>query len=480
MSLGARSVPFHKDPLAIGTFAAMEKGIFVSIAAGNSGPSESSLKNDAPWVLTVGASTMDRSIRSTVQLGSDDYFHGESLYLPSDSHVFYPLVYAGASGKPFAEFCDNGTMDGFDVKGKIVLCESGGNGSAIMKGAVVQSAGGAGMILMNEFEMGHNTFPEPHVLPASQVDYAAGSAMKSYINSTANPVARISFEGTILGTTPAPSIVFFSSRGPSLQVPGILKPDITGPGVNVLAAWPPYPVALPSPPFLPGPTFNFLSGTSMSTPHLAGIAAAIKSKHPDWSPAVIKSAMMTTADINDRSGKSILDEQYNTASFFATGAGHVNPVKAADPGLVYDITPEEYVGHLCGMYTSKEVTVIARRPINCSNVAVIDDLQLNYPSITVKFPTPWNTTTPIVIQRKVKNVGAVPSVYYAAVDMQDGPVTVDVYPRELEFTEANQEKIFSVVVWSTTGGAKIGQGALRWVSEMHTVRSPISFTFGPP
>jgi hypothetical protein len=304
--------------------------------------------------------------------------------------------------------------------------------------------------------------------------------MKSYINSTANPVARISFEGTILGTTPAPSIVFFSSRGPSLQVPGILKPDITGPGVNVLAAWPPYPVALPSPPFLPGPTFNFLSGTSMSTPHLAGIAAAIKSKHPDWSPAVIKSAMMTTADINDRSGKSILDEQYNTASFFATGAGHVNPVKAADPGLVYDITPEEYVGHLCGMYTSKEVTVIARRPINCSNVAVIDDLQLNYPSITVKFPTPWNTTTPIVIQRKVKNVGAVPSVYYAAVDMPDGPVTVDVYPRELEFTEANQEKIFSVVVWSTTGGAKIGQGALRWVSEMHTVRSPISFTFGPP
>jgi hypothetical protein len=181
---------------------------------------------------------------------------------------------------------------------------------------------------------------------------------------------------------------------------------------------------------------------------------------------------MAPADHEANTGKPILDEQYNTASFFATGAGHVNPVKAADPGLVYDITREEY--------TSKEVSVLARRPINCSTVAVIGDLMLNYPSITIKFPTPWNTTTPIVIQRKVKNVGAVPSVYYAAVDMPDGPVTVDVYPRELEFTEANQEKIFSVVVWSTTGGAKIGQGALRWVSEMHTVRSPISFTFGPP
>uniref|UniRef100_A0ACD5UDJ7 Uncharacterized protein n=1 Tax=Avena sativa TaxID=4498 RepID=A0ACD5UDJ7_AVESA len=480
MSLRGPSAPFHQDPLVIGTFAAMEKGIFVSMAAGNSGPSESSVTNDAPWMLTVGASTMDRSIRSTVQLGNGDYFYGESLYQPNGAPVFYPLVYAGASGKPFAEFCGNGTLDGFDVNGKIVLCESGGNTSSIMKGAVVQSAGGAGMITMNPPIMGHNTFPQPHVLPASQVDYATGSAVKSYINSTANPMALIRFEGTVLGTAPAPSIVFFSSRGPSLRVPGIMKPDITGPGVNVLAAWPPYQVAIPSPPvLLPGPTFNLLSGTSMSTPHLGGIAAAIKGKHPDWSPAVIKSAMMTTADINDRSGNHMLDEQYARANLFATGAGHVNPVKAADPGLVYDITPEDYIGYLCGIYTSQEVSAIAHRFINCSTVTVIDDLMLNYPSITVRFPISWNTTTPIVIQRKVRNVGEVPSVYYAAVDVPDGPVTLDVYPRELEFTEANEEKVFSVVVRSTTGGANVGQGALRWVSEMHTVRSPISFTFGP-
>ncbi|CAM0903390.1 unnamed protein product [Alopecurus aequalis] len=477
MSLGGPTLPFHQDPLAIGTFAAMERGIFVSMAAGNSGPYESTLSNDAPWMLTVAASTMDRSIRSTVQLGDGSYFHGESSYQPNDSPGdFYPLVYAGASGKPLAQFCGNGTLDGFDVKGKMVLCEYGANVTATFKGAVVQNAGGAGMILMNQVFMGHNTFAQAHVLPASNVEYDAGSAIKAYINSTANPVARFSFEGTILGTTPAPSIVHFSSRGPSLQVPGVLKPDITGPGVNVLAAWP-FQVGPSTAPVLPGAAFfNIISGTSTSTPHLSGIAAAIKSKHPDWSPAAIKLAMMTTADINDRSGNPILDEQHLAANFFPTGAGHVNPVKAADPGLVYDITPEDYIGYLCSLYTSQEVSVIARRPINCSTIAVISDGLLNYPSLTVKILQTWNSTTaPVVLQRKVKNVGEVPSVYYAAIDQPDGVATVEVYPRKLEFTEANEEKIFSVVVSPRDGGARVGQGALRWVSEKHTVRSPISF-----
>ncbi|KAM0882639.1 hypothetical protein ACQ4PT_032155 [Festuca glaucescens] len=267
------------------------------------------------------------------------------------------------------------------------------------------------MILMNQFAMGYNTLAQAHVLPASSVDYYAGDAIKSYINSTANPVARISFEGTVLGTTPAPSIVFFSSRGPSLQVPGILKPDITGPGVNVLAAWP-FPVGVPSGPILlPKPSFNIISGTSMSTPHLAGIAAAIKSKHPDWSPAAIKSAMMTTADIYHRPLRPS-----HTRRAISSNTGHVNPVKAADPGLVYDISPDDYLSYLCSMYTSQEVSVIARRPINCSTLTVVNDSVLNYPSITVKIPETWNSTTPVVIQRKVKNVGEVPSVYYAVID----------------------------------------------------------------
>ncbi|XP_062227441.1 subtilisin-like protease [Phragmites australis] len=476
MSIGGPSVPFHQDPIAIGTFGAIEKGVFVSMAAGNSGPNARSLSNEAPWMLTVAASTMDRSIRATVRLGNGLYFHGESAYQPKDSAaVFYPLVYSGASGKPFAEYCVNGSLDGLDVKGKIVLCEFGLI-PTIFKGAVVQSAGGAGMILMNQFPQGYDTLAEAHVLPVSHVDYAAGSAIKSYINSTANPTAQIYFRGTVLGTSPAPSIVFFSSRGPSHQNPGILKPDITGPGVNVLAAWP-FQVGPPSAPALPGPTFNIISGTSMSTPHLSGIAAFIKSKHPDWSPSAIKSAIMTTADIDDRSGIPLLDEQHSPANIFATGAGHVNPEKAANPGLVYDIAPGNYIGYLCGMYTSQEVSVIASRPVNCSAITVIPDRMLNYPSISVIFPAASNSTMPVIVRRVVKNVGEVQSSYYAAVDMPESSVPVVVYPDRLEFTEANQEKSFVVLVWPRQSDTRVVQGALRWVSETHTVRSPISVTF---
>ncbi|KAF7010463.1 hypothetical protein CFC21_024877 [Triticum aestivum] len=474
MSLGGPSVPFHQNPMAIGTFGAMEKGIFVSMAAGNSGPGESTVINEAPWMLTVAAGTMDRSIRSTVQLGNGAYFQGESLYQPNVG--FCPLVYAGASGKPFAEFCGNGSLDGFDVKGKIVLCELTKNISVINQGEVVESAGGVAMILASPFFRGYDKLAQANILPASSVDYLSAAAIKSYLNSTANPVARMGFRGTLLGTSPAPSIIFFSSRGPSRQDTGVLKPDITGPGMNVLAAWP-FQVGPPSAPVLPGPTFNMISGTSMSTPHLAGIAALIKSKHPDWSPAAIKSAMMTTADITDRSGNPILNEQRVAANLFATGAGHVNPMKAADPGLVYDITPEDYIGYLCSMYTSQQVSVIARRPINCLTTVVISDCLLNYPSISVAFPASWNSTALVVVRRKVKNVGEVPSVYYAAIDMPSSAVSVDVFPRELEFVEPNQELTFSVYVWPRQSDARVLQGALRWVSEKHTVRSPISITF---
>ncbi|KAL6903346.1 hypothetical protein ACP4OV_004159 [Aristida adscensionis] len=484
MSLGGASRPFHEDPNAIGTFGAIEKGVFVSMAAGNAGPNASTLSNDAPWMLTVAASTMDRSIRSTVRLGNGLFFHGESAFQPDDASpptTFYPLVYAGASGKPFAELCGNGSLDGVDVKGKIVLCEFGSgpgrNITRILKGAVVRSAGGAGMILMNTHALGYSTFAEAHVLPASHVDFRAAVAIKSYINFTANPVAQIVFRGTILGRSPAPSMAFFSSRGPSLQNPGILKPDITGPGVNVLAAWP-FPVGPPSASASvpPGPTFNFVSGTSMSTPHLSGVAAFIKSKHPDWSPAAIKSSIMTTADVTDRAGNPILDEQHAPANFFATGAGHVNPEKAADPGLVYDIAPSDYIGYLCGLYASQNVSVIARRRVDCSAVTVIPENMLNYPSISVAFRQPWNSSTPVVVKRTVKNVGEVPSVYYAAVDVLDDDIVVGVLPRQLVFTEVNQEQEFKVFVWPGQSGGKTVQGALRWVSDLYTVRSPISIS----
>jgi subtilisin family serine protease len=373
ISLAIRpAMPYYQNSLAIGTFGAVEKGVFVSIGAGNNGPNGSTLSNDAPWMLTVAASTVDRLIGAQVRLGNGLSFDGESVYQPEISAaVLYPLVYAGASSTADAQFCGNGSLNGFDVKGKIVLCDQGNGVRRVDKGAEVKRAGGVGMIMANAFTEGYNTLADAHVLPASHVSYAAGVAIKKYINSTANPTAQIFFRGTVLGTSPAPAMAFFSSRGPSLYNPGILKPDITGPGVSILAAWP-FQVGPPSSsPVNPGPTFNFASGTSMSTPHLGGVAALIKSKHPDWSPAAIRSAIVTTSEPIDLSGNPILNEQHLPADFYSTGAGHVNPVKAVDPGLIYDIAPTDYVSFLCSVYASRDVSVIARRAVDCSAVTVI-------------------------------------------------------------------------------------------------------------
>jgi hypothetical protein len=134
----------------------------------------------------------------------------------------------------------------------------------------------------------------------------------------------------------------------------------------------------------------------MSAPHLSGVAALLKIKHPHWSPEAIKSAIVTTADVIDRAGKPILNEQRLPADLFATGAGHVNPEKAADPGLVYDIEVSDYIGYLCGLYDSRNVSVIARPPVDCSAVTVIPESMLNYPSISVAFhQQAWNWSTPI-------------------------------------------------------------------------------------
>ncbi|KAM0949512.1 putative cucumisin [Dioscorea sansibarensis] len=476
ISIGAGSSPFYQDMIAIGAFSAVEHGIFVSCAASNGGPDASSLSNEAPWILTVAASTTDRSIRATVKLGNGLSYEGESLnQSKSSTPAFYPLVYAGDGNSPDAAFCGNGSFDGFDVKGKIVLCEGGGGGQ-VQKGMNVLSAGGIGMIIMNQETDGYITFADPHVLPASEVSYADGLKIKAYINSTTNATANLLFQGTVYGTSAslAPAIAPFSSRGPSIASPGILKPDIAGPGVSVLAAWP-STVSIIINSFSPKFIFNMVSGTSMATPHLSGIAALIKAAHPDWSPAAIKSAMMTTADILNKNGSLIVDERLLPANLFTVGAGHVNPVNAIDPGLVYDLKADDYIPYLCGLgYNSSLVGTILRRHIDCNTK--IAEAELNYPSLSFAFVD--NKTSTITVERTVKNVGEANSNYSAKIDAPAG-VSVTVQPNVLQFTMANQELKFNVTVnkSSGAGGDSYSQGYLTWISDKHTVRSPISVTF---
>jgi subtilisin family serine protease len=468
LSLGEDSVPLFNDTIAIGSFAAIQKGIFVSCSAGNSGPFNGTLSNEAPWILTVGASTVDRRFSATARLGNGEQIDGESLSQHSNfPSTLLPLVYAGMSGKPNSSLCGEGALEGMDVKGKIVLCERGGGIGRIAKGGEVKNAGGAAMILMNEEADGFSTNADVHVLPATHVSFAAGLKIKAYINSTQAPMATILFKGTVIGDSSSPFVASFSSRGPSLASPGILKPDIIGPGVSILAAWP-FPLDNNT---NSKSTFNIISGTSMSCPHLSGIAALLKSSHPYWSPAAIKSAIMTTADTLNMEGKLIVDQTLQPADVFATGAGHVNPSRANNPGLVYDIQPDDYIPYLCGLgYADNEVSIIVHEQVKCSEKPSIPEGELNYPSFAVTLG-PSQTFT-----RTVTNVGDVNSAYEVAIVSPPG-VDVTVKPSKLYFSKVNQKATYSVAFSRTEYGGKISetaQGYIVWASAKYTVRSPIA------
>ncbi|XP_065858908.1 subtilisin-like protease [Euphorbia lathyris] len=471
LSLGGGSAAFFDDAIAVGAFGAMQSGIFVSCSAGNSGPDNFTLSNEAPWILTVGASTVDRSIRSTVKLGNNLEYFGESLYQPDMSvQAFMPLVYPGKDGNESAAVCAPGYLESTQVKGKIVVCDRGGLVGRVEKGQVVSDAGGIGMILVNEEVDGYSTLADAHVLPASHVSYNDGEKIKSYINSTSSPTAMFLFEGTIIGVETAPMVSSFSSRGPSIASPGILKPDIIGPGVSILAAW---PVSVENKTDTKA-TFNMISGTSMSCPHLSGIAALLKSAHPDWSPAAIKSAIMTTADVVNLGGKPIVDERLLPADVLATGAGHVNPSKAANPGLVYDIQPNDYIPYLCGLgYTDREVTYLLQRKVKCSEVEAIPEAQLNYPSFSIVFGNKTQTYT-----RTVTNVGPATSSYTVSALPPLG-VEMTISPAQISFTEVKQTATYTVTFTQTSSASDkpFLQGYLYWTSEQYSVMSKILVLF---
>ncbi|KAG1353962.1 subtilisin-like protease SBT1.7 [Cocos nucifera] len=470
-----RAVPLMNDTIAIGSLAAIRKGILTCLPAGNFGPYKSLIFNDAPWILTVGASSIDRKIRATVKLGNGVELNGESGYQPSATNsTFLPIIFPGNKSHGGRYGCKSGSFDGTDVRGKIVLCV-GGDIENVDKGRLVKKAGGAAMIVLNPFELGSTTFAEVHVLPVAHVSYSNALKIISYLESTSTPTAKIIYNGMQFGARPSPAIASFSSRGPSLMNGGILKPDIIAPGVNILSAWPTEVGSDPN-----GSStldFNFLSGTSMATAHLSGIVALLKSTHPRWSPAVIKSAIMTTADKLDRSGRPIADEyDGSVASLFAMGAGLVNPSSANNPGLIYDLRPCDYTHYLCGMgYTDKQVMTITHRRVQCSKIANIDAEQLNYPSISATIGPNMRKN----ITRQVTNVGEAKSVYTLRIEEPKG-VWMDVHPYKLQFSKRRQKKRYYVELGTKgvpLGKGVVSEGQLIWVSCKHVVRSPVSVTF---
>ncbi|XP_059449904.1 subtilisin-like protease SBT5.3 [Corylus avellana] len=472
VSLGGQPTPFFNDSVALGSFHAVKHGIVVVCSAGNSGPTPATVSNVAPWQITVGASTMDRDFRSYVVLGNKMRLEGQSLSptaLPSNK--FYPLISAAdakAANVSAADalLCKNGTLDPRKVRGKILVCLRGQN-ARVDKGEQALLAGAVGMVLANTELTGNEIIADAHVLPASHINFTNGVTVFTYTNSTKYPKAYITRATTLLSTKPAPFMAAFSSKGPNPITPEILKPDITGPGVSVIAA---YTEAQ-------GPTnqkfdkrrlqFNSVSGTSMSCPHVSGIAGLLKTLHPTWSPAAIMSAIMTTAKTQDNSREPLLNASYSKATPFSYGAGHVHPNGAMDPGLVYDLTVNDYLNFICALgYNETQVSMFSDSPYSCPNP--ISLINFNYPSITVPM-----LADSITVTRTLKNVGS-PGTYTARVHEPSG-ISVLVKPKSLKFNKVGEEKSFNVTLKVKEANAAEDYvfGKLIWSDEKHHVGSPI-------
>ncbi|CAI8588768.1 unnamed protein product [Vicia faba] len=479
VSLGGSADDYFKNHIAIGAFAAMEHGILVSCSAGNSGPTPFRVGNVAPWITTVGAGTIDRDFPAYISLGNGKNYSGASLYKGNDlPDTLVPIIYAGnasnGEGKS-AEICDSGSLAPEKVAGKIVLCDRGVL-APIFQGDTVKSAGGLGMVLANSKIDGEIPLAYAHILPATSVSFTDGEAIKNYLFSDPNSTATIVFQGTKLKVDPSPVVADFSSRGPNSVTPLILKPDIIAPGVNIIAA---YSKSV-SPTFLASDPrrvdFNILSGTSMACPHVSGLAALIKSVHPDWSPAMIRSALMTTAYTTYKNNQTLLDSATNKpATPFEFGAGHVNPISALNPGLVYDLTTDDYLSFLCALnYSSLNIEIVARRNYTCDPKKQYSVTNLNYPSFAVVFKSEHDE---IKHTRTLTNVGAA-GTYKVSVKSNVASVKISVEPEVLSFKK-NEKKSYTVTFTTSRSEQNNTRsfGSLEWSHEKTVVRSPIGFSW---
>ncbi|XP_074361927.1 CO(2)-response secreted protease-like [Apium graveolens] len=488
MSLSLGSDPYITvnlwiDTLAIGAFHAVEHGIMVVCAAGNEGPDSSSVSNFAPWITTVAASTIDRHIYANVVLGTNQIVKGGSIQFSglSDSPK-YPLI-DGVSAKvkghnisdELARDCVPGSLDISKVKGRIVLCfndmSSGGG-----KIEEIISQGARGLIVVDDTEkiesdltlIGHLTFP------FTNIGSKDGNATLSYIQSNRNPTATIQRSATSPDYKPAPIVADFSSRGPSYLTHNLLKPDITAPGVNIIAAWSKMDTEFVLPGQAP-PEYVVVSGTSMSTPHIAGVAALIKSQHPTWDPSAIRSAIMTTAVQTCSYGSPILRlPGLQEATPYEFGAGEVNIEQVMNPGLIYETTTSDYYFFLCNLgYNLSTIKLIAKNipeGFSCPKNANKDLISnMNYPSIAI---ANFKENVDRKVTRTVTNFGDEDeTVYEVTVDAPEH-IKVQVTPSKLHFTKECKKQSFDVKFSTKYALKSDGFGWITWSNDKYRVRSP--------
>ncbi|KAJ4830132.1 hypothetical protein Tsubulata_006751 [Turnera subulata] len=503
ISIGMSSIfesDYLNDPIAIGAFHAQQLGVMVVCSAGNDGPASYTIVNSAPWTFTVAASNIDRDLQSTVLLGNGKTVQGSAINFSNLTRSrTYPIAFGedvAANFTPASEArnCYPGSLDRKKVADKIVVCmDDDLSIPRKIKKLVVEDAKAKGLILINEDEKGVPF--DSGVFPFAEVGSIAGHQILQYINTTKRPTATILPAHDVPLYRPAPAVAYFSSRGPAqytenilkvrsyehhrqtngtnmLTISSLLQPDIMAPGVAILAAMIPKgedTVLIGKKPS----GYAIKSGTSMACPHVTGAAAFMKSVHPEWTPSIIKSALMTTATIYDNTGKPLTNSSHQFANPHEMGAGEINPLKALNPGLVFETTTEDYLKFLCYYgYTEKNIRSMSNTNFNCPKNS-FDRLisNINYPSISIGKLDRHNPAQ--MIKRTVTNVGSSNATYIASVHAPVGLV-VKVLPRRIVFTEGLRRVPFNVLFNGKDASGGYNFGYVTLVDGRHSVRLPFA------
>ncbi len=481
------SIGGSRTDLTIPSTAAMlnaaAAGVFVAVSAGNSGPDKETVGTPAPWVTSVAASTyngISTIIGKALDITSGPLAGSSLMSVPS---AFSPATVGLTGELALAEpiqACNDAPLTNADeLVGKVALIARG-SCAFTEKFLNAQNAGATGVVVYttegtSPFSMGGE---DPAVtITGSMVSFADGQSLTESVLAESTLVTftdtAASGEAVEVGNT----IASFSSRGPNLNTYDIIKPDITAPGVKILAATTSAPMFGAA-----GETFRYLQGTSMSSPHIAGMAALFKESNSSWTPAQIKSAMMTTArqDLTKEDGTTQADP-------YDFGSGHVAPVSALDPGLLFDTNLADYLAFLCGQ---DKADFVSGYDTSCADLTAAgfstDASQLNLPSIAIAELLEAET-----IFRTVSNATSVASSYAATIEAPEGfEVSVKTFDSEGNETPettldvaAEGSKASFALTFNKTDATEVETwkfGAITWTDGAgHSVRLPLAIKAVP-
>ncbi|CAI5498078.1 unnamed protein product [Closterium sp. Naga37s-1] len=474
LSVGGGLTSYFDD---LSFISAVQAGVFATLAAGNQGPPPADLFNYAtidnysPFYLTVGASSTDRRYMANMTLGNGMVLQGPSW---GGSNKMLQIVDGGQAVRPFAsssraKLCYSNAIMANKVSGKILLCVRGENFLTDKLSAAV-TAGAAAVIISNVAKGLSNTVFLRSAIPVIHITAAQATQLQRYLSNMRTqgrvPTARISSPYAV-DNDMAPVIADFSSRGPVVNpamqaswagTNDILKPDVVGPGVNLWGPW-----RTPSLAQASTPNFGMVSGTSMATPHLAGLAALVVQKNPTWSPAQIISAFMTTASTTTNRGGLIPTDTGSVATPWDMGQGQVNTSGLLNPGLTYDASYTDFVNFLAGQSTWR-----ANNIFSSMQLTPVPAYNLNRASISVSRMKKF-----VTINRRVTSVWTRASTYRAVLVVPDN-VGIDLEPRTFTIAPGASVK-YQMNITVRKASAAFSYGSLTWVDNNgHVVRSVIA------